>query len=237
MKMPELMQSLEIKRTSWEDRIRLRVRLVYLFASVLLVSPADAHASLFEFTYTGNMFTDVSRPYTINDQVTAEFIIDLPTILNLPFSSYITSLQGQLTMSDGIRTLSWPTDSSPEEFFPEFRFSTNSAGIPDSWQVAINSVPGINSIFTYAFGCVFPELGPVCDFTHNIPPGNSPPAAFISNNPGTWAVTQVPEPATPLLLLSGLMGFKLRRANRRQSRDVAPGHLGSSGFDQQKPDG
>ena len=180
----------------------------------LLTSPESGHASLFRFSYTGNAFTSVSSPYTVSDRVTTEFVLDLPTISNLPFGGYVPALRGSLVMNDGIRTLYWPSDD-PEGFFPEFALSTDSTGTPTSWQVAVDSVPGIDSISTYSFGCVFRELGPACDFTHNRPPGDSLPVAFVSNNPGTWAVVKVPVPGTLTLFLIGLAGLLAMRQNLR----------------------
>src|SRR5438552_11145440 len=129
----------------------------------MLLCATDAHAVEYRLTYTGNTFTSVSGPYTTSDRVTADFIIDIRKISDLPFDDYTNSLQGLILMTDGVRSLSWPTDD-PDKF-PEFRFATGPSGIPTAWQIAINSYAGNNSIFTYTFGCVFSEIGPACDFT------------------------------------------------------------------------
>jgi hypothetical protein len=169
-----------------------------------------AYATLFEFSYTGNTFTNVSGPYSTADLVTAQFVVDLPTIFNLPYMSYLASLQGQLVMTDGVRTLSVNNClvgggclPDPDKF-PEFRFTTNASGLPTDWQVAVNSIVGTNSIFTYTFGCVFPQIGPACDFAAF---GENAPTAFVSNNPGAWSVEAVPESSTLLLLSTFLLAL------------------------------
>ena len=181
------------------------LRAVLLMLAGLLASPQSSHAFFFKFAYIGNSFTSASAPYTVNDRVTAEFVLNLPTISNLPLGSYISALQGDLVMSDGKRSLQWPSEDL--QFFPEFALSTDATGAPTSWQLAVDSVPGLDSIFTYSFGCVFRELRPACDFTHNRLPGDSLPIASISNAPGSWVVTTIPEPGAPTLLMIGLAGL------------------------------
>jgi hypothetical protein len=197
---------------------------IYIVLAGILYSDS-AYATLFEFSYTGNTFTNVSGPYSTTDRVTTQFVVDLPTIINLPYMSYLASLQGQLVMTDGVRTLSVNNClvgggclPDPDKF-PEFRFDTNASGLPIDWQIAVNSIVGTNSIFTYTFGCVFPQIGPGCDFTAF---GENAPTAFVSNNPGTWSVVEVvPEPSTLSLLstfvlaLFAMFPSRPRRAIRK----------------------
>lgn len=167
--------------------MKSRLLTAIIVTCISLLFAFEVHAELYTYRYTGNTFTTASSPYTTSDRVTVEFTINVSTPSNLPWANHIDSLVSSLVLSDGNRTLSWP--STDPDKFPEFRFTTNSSGVPIEWQIAINSIIGDNSIFTYTSSCVFPQIGPACDFAAY---EENNPTAFVSNSPGEWTVVLSP---------------------------------------------
>ncbi|MEN1680515.1 MAG: hypothetical protein AAGJ46_13065 [Planctomycetota bacterium] len=148
------------------------------------VGSTASDAAYVEFAYIGKTFADFSAPYDVSDGITARFVLDLPSVVNLPLGSYFPDLRdGRLLMSDGVRVESVPGGNA--QAFPTVLLSTGADGVPTDWKVAIDTVDASQGIFTESYDCVFSDLGPACDFTS----AANTPLAWVSDDLGEWTVS------------------------------------------------
>jgi PEP-CTERM motif len=180
-----------------------RLGTAIVFAAALsAILPASSSADVI-YTYTGNDFTNFttpSAPYTPADSVTGS--IDVTT--------------GAFSFSDGFQTI-----TSVNKVSDTINFTTDaSSGAVISW--SINLTGSLGTIFTACVG--------QCSVQNLIPNGEDlgtdtavASTAFNTDQPGTWAVTTVPEPSTWAMMLLGFagIGFLAYRRNTKPALNAA----------------
>lgn len=152
-------------------------------------------------TYTGNLFTDVNPTYgySTSNRVTAS--ISLSSALGTSLTNFnATSLITDWRIADGVIVVNSSTTT------PAFVVSTDSAGAILAWDfTAYDCVrSGVAQIET-SYG--LPGLSPcgtLQDFDLSSISFTAQTASVRNNQPGTWVVTEVPEPDPLLLLVLGL---------------------------------
>jgi len=98
-------------------------------ALALLGASGAASAQETTYDYTGNPFTDVAGQYTTSDLVSVSITLAAPLGDNLNLDSD-SETPLSFTFSDGVQTIT-PANAD----YPEFHFSTNSAGVITQWDV------------------------------------------------------------------------------------------------------
>jgi hypothetical protein len=171
-----------------------------VFAAALsAMLPASSSADVI-YTYTGNVFTTASAPYTTADSVTG----------------YIDVTVAAFSFSDGVNTI-----TNVNKVSDNINFTTDaSSGAVISWSISLTG--SLGSINTDCVG--------QCSLQNVIPNGadvvtdsafNS--TAFNTDTPGTWAVSAVPEPSTWAMMLLGFagIGFLAYRRNTKPALNAA----------------
>lgn len=173
------------------------------------LSTASPAANAVTYSYTGNLFTSVSAPYTTSDSVTGSITLDTPLAANL--TSFTTVLPTSFSFTAAGETISNTTPGSGSQFF----FKTDAAGNITFWgatvfvgSVSQFSISTINAPTTYG---VF----------DSIQHGGGTEQGLVSKSPGTWSVAaSVPEPQACALLFAGVIFVGAATARRKASRPV-----------------
>jgi hypothetical protein len=170
-----------------------------LGAGIAGFGAATAEASVV-YTYTGNDFTTVEPPYTVNDKVTGSFTTSTaiaPSVTLDPISPIAFSF------SDGVQTVTDATSGQTSTL----EISTDSSGNITEWFILLN-FPG-GQIFTGNSAITVTDAGT-----------NFPTVSQAENfgSPGQWTMAgAAPEPSTWAMMLLGFAGIGFltyRRKNR-----------------------
>ena len=154
----------------------------------------------FIYTYTGNDFTSADPPFTTSDSVTGYFVLSTPLGPNL---QNVSPIPLSFSFSDGVSTV---TDQSPgaSHFFESF--DTDGNGVPTEWFINVDA-SNLSNITLNGSG----------DMTEKLGLGTPTPEAK-SNTKGTFVVSEVPEPASTLMLGSSLLSLALLRRKWKSLR-------------------
>lgn len=144
-----------------------------------------------QYTYTGNPFTD-----SVGDTCPTTCFISgsftLSTAIG-PDNTVYSITPESWSFTDGTFTIN-PSNSS---LFVSNEFSTNGSGDIDQWNFHVIGFFGFDTFTSIGQG---PSMG---DYTF----AADPFSYAYNSNPGTWAVSTVPEPSELLLLCVGLIGL------------------------------
>ena len=183
------------------------------FLGFFLMSAVPAFADT-TYTYTGNPFDSFSGNYSCGSEcaVSGSFTVANPLASNLPS----TVLGGE----NSILATGFPVSASQVESFSftdgNTTFDQNNSYFPNSAILIGTDSNGMINDWT-----VFLQFGPYTNYlyTTNTPgrdissnqvgyyPYTTLGTAFNNDNPGTWSVTDTPEPSSLLMLSSGLIGL------------------------------
>ena len=190
----------------------MKTILVALLGCFLMsATPAFADAT---YTYTGNPFDSFSGNYSCGSEcaVSGSFTVANPLASNLPS----TVLGGE----NSILATGFPVSASQVESFSftdgNTTFDQNNSYFPNSAILIGTDSNGMINDWT-----VFLQFGPYTNYlyTTNTPgrdissnqvgyyPYTNLGTALNNDNPGTWSVTDTPEPSSLLMLSSGLIGL------------------------------
>ena len=144
-------------------------------AALSIVYPASVQAVPTTYVYTGNPFTTVSGPYSMNDFVTAMVTLASPLGPNHDLNAPVTVTS--FSLSDGVQTI---TSGVGQLDFADFAFETGPTGLIINWAVDVSNL-------------TFPS-GEITTF--KLPNGASedvgeerfpdPGTGIIFGAPGTW---------------------------------------------------
>ena len=114
----------------------MKTKIVLFFAlAVGFLTAASVQAVPTTYQYTGNTFTDVDRPYTTSDFVTAT--VTLPKLdPNMPLTDVTASVTA-FSLSDGVQTI-----TKLNALSSSFSFSTGPTGAITGWDVFSGSPTG-----------------------------------------------------------------------------------------------
>jgi hypothetical protein len=162
-------------------------------AVCVLLAGAYAGSALADsqYTYTGNPFTD-----SVGDTCPTTCFISgsftLSTAIG-PDNTVYSITPESWSFTDGTFTIN-PSNSS---LFVGNEFSTNGSGDIDQWNFHVIGFFGFTTFTSISQG---PSMG---DYTF----AADPFSYAYNSNPGTWAVSTVPEPSELLLVCLGLIGL------------------------------
>ena len=178
---------------------------------LMLAVPAFADTT---YTYTGNPFDSFSGNYSCGSEcaISGSFTVGNPLASN----PSLAVLEGE----NSILATGFPISSSQVESFSftdgNTTFNQNNSYFPNSAILIGTDSNGMINDWT-----VFLQFGPYTNYlyTTNTPgrdissnqvgyyPYTSLGTAFNNDNPGTWSVTDTPEPSSLLMLSTGLIGL------------------------------
>ena len=183
------------------------------FLGFFLMSAVPAFADT-TYTYTGNPFDSFSGNYSCGSEcaISGSFTVGNPLASN----PSLAVLEGE----NSILATGFPISSSQVESFSftdgNTTFNQNNSYFPNSAILIGTDSNGMINDWT-----VFLQFGPYTNYlyTTNTPgrdissnqvgyyPYTSLGTAFNNDNPGTWSVTDTPEPSSLLMLSTGLIGL------------------------------
>jgi len=156
-----------------------------LLAASWLATGATAASVI--YTYTGNNFTSVASPYTTGNSISGYFTVSAP----LASSTEVDGLAvDSYWFTDGVQTLT----SSDAGETALFDILTDASGNIKDWLVQFDR--GNQELITTTSTVVQPLDGGALDKTGTI--------SYNTNDPGTWASAEAPEPASWLLMIGAL---------------------------------
>ena len=178
---------------------------------LMLAVPAFADTT---YTYTGNPFDSFSGNYSCGSEcaISGSFTVGNPLASN----PSLAVLEGE----NSILATGFPVSSSQVESFSftdgNTTFDQNNSYFPNSAILIGTDSNGMINDWT-----VFLQFGPYTNYlyTTNTPgrdissnqvgyyPYTTLGTAFNNDSPGTWSVTDTPEPSSLLMLSSGLIGL------------------------------
>jgi hypothetical protein len=158
------------------------------------------------YTYTGNVFTDVSAPYTTSDYIRGSFSTATPLPANTLTDIVATT---KFSFTDGVQTI---TNTTPN-IEPSFTIKTDQAGNIITWVVALQDPNGFGIITANDAG----EANSAAD-------GGS--TSFSNqgsneNSPGVWggvSASPVPEPGSVALFSAAGIAVVAMRLRKRAAR-------------------
>jgi hypothetical protein len=210
-----------------------------LLTGIIIFTVAPAFAD-YTYTYIGNPFYwfytpsmvgNQMAPNTLGNNLTISFSVqDLlrPNGYNNSISSYYN-----LSVSDGITSISTKNLSTQVENFGMYELSTNANGIPINWSTVaqLNYNMNINypsELTTYTRNQPYSQQDFAMNYSYNPNDHSTNYQLATDYSPGVWSVVPtvrlatdkllfvpalIPEPETYAMLLAGLglLGFTARR--------------------------
>jgi PEP-CTERM motif len=171
-------------------RLLSRVSAILVLSASTLIAHADSI-----YTYTGQDFTQGTRPFSTSDFISGSFTTTTPLADNLDLVSIHAVA---FSFSDGVDTI----DNADGDDFIEI--STNASGAIVDWDITLSTA---NDVMLIHGGPNLAGIVPDGDTDNNFAAGsgqNSVSGVFTSAASVPAAVT--PEPSTLALLGTGILG-------------------------------
>ena len=177
--------------------------------TILLVATAVCASADITYVYTANPFDQFwggdACPSTCQVTGWITFAQPLPAgLLTLTFFNpeHFSFTDGNVTINDGNASIA-----------SSIGFTTDWGGNITGWNIQLFNEAVTTLIFssTNPPGCNGCD---VYDYSYN---WDTMAGAIILDNPGTWTIAGTPEPASVLLVVSGLLAAGMRRVSRNRA--------------------
>lgn len=180
----------------------------YVFAAALVMSLAATAQADVVYTYTGNTFTSFIGGGSCPPEcaITGSFTVAQALAANLGYSPPTANVTPiAFSFTDGAHTITQSSTTYPAVF----SIGTDGSGAINRWVIGIYNSNQTVLLATDSpdnFGNTFDESA--------FPNGSGQDWGFVLNQPGTWSMAPVSEPATLAVFGLGLFGLAFSRRKK-----------------------